>query len=74
MLSDSSHRVRTGISSFLFFEKSISNQIQCVMITGDDPLTAIHVAHDVEIMTREALILDLKGNSSYKSGSPVGYM
>ena len=44
------------------------------MITGDDPLTAIHVAHDVEIMTREALILDLKGNSSYKSGSPVGYM
>jgi len=30
------------------------------MITGDNPLTAVHVAKDVEIMDREAMILDLK--------------
>ena len=30
------------------------------MITGDNPLTAVHVAKDVEIVDREAMILDLK--------------
>lgn len=29
-----------------------------VMITGDNPLTAVHVAKEVEIVEREALILD----------------
>ena len=29
------------------------------MITGDNPLTAVHVAREVEIVDREALILDL---------------
>ena len=29
------------------------------MITGDNPLTALHVANDVEIVDRDALILDL---------------
>jgi cation-transporting ATPase 13A1 len=29
-----------------------------VMITGDNPLTAVHVAKEVEIVDREALILD----------------
>src|SRR5690606_8214263 len=29
-----------------------------VMITGDNPLTACHVAREVEIIDREALILD----------------
>ena len=29
-----------------------------VMITGDNPLTAVHVAREVEIVDREALILD----------------
>ncbi|KAI0281854.1 hypothetical protein BGY98DRAFT_957834 [Russula aff. rugulosa BPL654] len=35
---------------------------RCIMITGDNPLTALHVARDVEIVDREALILDLKEN------------
>ena len=34
--------------------------MQCIMITGDNPLTAVHVAKDVEIMDRDAMILDLK--------------
>lgn len=33
---------------------------QCIMITGDNPLTAVHVAKDVEIVDREVMILDLK--------------
>ncbi|KAF8528348.1 endoplasmic reticulum Ca-transporting P-type ATPase [Hysterangium stoloniferum] len=36
---------------------------RCIMITGDNPLTALHVAKDVEIVDREALILDLKENA-----------
>ncbi|PNS21020.1 Manganese-transporting ATPase 1 [Sphaceloma murrayae] len=31
---------------------------RCVMITGDNPLTAVHVAKQVEIVDRETLILD----------------
>jgi cation-transporting ATPase 13A1 len=38
------------------------------MITGDNPLTALHVARDVEIVDREALILDLKENSARETG------
>ncbi|TFK37047.1 endoplasmic reticulum Ca-transporting P-type ATPase [Crucibulum laeve] len=38
---------------------------RCVMITGDNPLTAVHVARDVEIVDRDALILDLKENPAH---------
>lgn len=31
---------------------------RCVMITGDNPLTAVHVAKQVKIIERETLILD----------------
>ena len=31
---------------------------RCVMITGDNALTAVHIAEEVDIVTREALILD----------------
>ncbi|KAI1787190.1 endoplasmic reticulum Ca-transporting P-type ATPase [Ganoderma leucocontextum] len=37
---------------------------RCVMITGDNPLTAVHVARDVEIVDRDALILDVPEGSS----------
>ncbi|KAG8680678.1 hypothetical protein FRC11_002143, partial [Ceratobasidium sp. 423] len=33
---------------------------RCIMITGDNPLTAVHVAREVEIVDRDALILDVK--------------
>lgn len=38
------------------------------MITGDNPLTAVHVARQVEIVDREALILDLRENPAHDSG------
>jgi magnesium-transporting ATPase (P-type) len=38
------------------------------MITGDNPLTAVHVAKDVEIMDRDALILDLRENPAHDGG------
>ncbi|ORY32935.1 hypothetical protein BCR39DRAFT_564173 [Naematelia encephala] len=37
---------------------------RCIMITGDNPLTAVHVARDVEIVDREVMILDLKEGTS----------
>lgn len=33
---------------------------RCIMITGDNPLTAVHVAEEVEIVDRETLILDAR--------------
>ncbi|KAK7062599.1 putative cation-transporting ATPase 1 [Paramarasmius palmivorus] len=37
---------------------------RCIMITGDNPLTAVHVAKTVEIVDREVLILDLRENAT----------
>ena len=38
------------------------------MITGDNPLTAVRVARDVEIVDCEALTLDLKEDAKKESG------
>ncbi|KPV77055.1 uncharacterized protein RHOBADRAFT_48125 [Rhodotorula graminis WP1] len=40
---------------------------RCVMITGDNPLTAAHVAREVEIVDRQVLILDLKEGAKSES-------
>ena len=42
------------------------------MITGDSPLTIVHVARDVEIVDRDALILDLKENPTHEAGMLTG--
>jgi cation-transporting ATPase 13A1 len=39
------------------------------MITGDNPLTAVHVARDVEIVDRDVFILDAREGASSESGS-----
>jgi cation-transporting ATPase 13A1 len=39
------------------------------MITGDNPLTAAHVAREVEIVDREVLILDLKEGAKSPRGA-----
>lgn len=38
------------------------------MITGDNPLTAAHVARDVEIVDRDVMILDLKEGTTTDGG------
>lgn len=42
---------------------------RCVMITGDNPLTAAHVAKEVEIVDREVLILDHREGSADEAGA-----
>ncbi len=38
------------------------------MITGDNPLTAVHVAKEVEIVDRDALILDTREGAPDPTG------
>lgn len=43
------------------------------MITGDNPLTAVHVAREVDIVDRDALILDVKEGSTNERGMFLFY-
>lgn len=42
------------------------------MITGDNPLTAAHVAKQVEIVDRQVLILDHREGSEDEAGELLG--
>jgi len=64
MLADSSHRV----SIFTNLTYQVHRNYQCIMITGDNPLTAAHVARDVEIVDRDVLVLDLRENPKHDAG------
>lgn len=43
------------------------------MITGDNPLTAAHVAREVEIVDREVLILDVREGANNPAGICYGH-
>jgi cation-transporting ATPase 13A1 len=49
----------------------VTEAFKCIMITGDNPLTAVHVARDVEIVDREVLILDLKEYPRNEAGQSI---
>jgi hypothetical protein len=60
--------LRTVYAKPISFFLSANRLYQCIMITGDNPLTAAHVARDVEIVDRDVLILDLKENPEHDAG------
>ncbi len=66
MLADSSHRVGSTMCSH--FLLCLTFCAQCIMITGDNPLTAVHVAKEVEIVDRDALILDTREGATDPTG------
>lgn len=47
---------------------------RCIMITGDNPLTAAHVAKEVEIVDRDVLILDHREGSSNEAGKKLCFI
>lgn len=67
MLSDSSHRVSYPHFRLVGFIDRFC--VQCIMITGDNPLTAVHVAREVDIVDRDALILDVKEGATKDTGT-----
>ncbi|KAG6371010.1 hypothetical protein JVT61DRAFT_10731 [Boletus reticuloceps] len=54
-------------SNLIFAALCMYYPVFCIMITGDNPLTAVHVARDGEIVDGEALILDLKENAAHEA-------
>lgn len=75
MLADSSHRVSFFIHSFLCVGIPLLIwDWQCVMIMGNNPLTAVHVARDVEIIDREAFIMDLDENPAHPGGMLICFV
>ena len=47
--------------------------MQCIMVTGDNLMTAAHIACDEEIIDRDVLILDFKENAEHEKGGHIRF-